>query len=352
MVLKTEILKINELELEMDKIEYAAKVLRDNGTVAFPTETVYGLGANALNEQAIHKIFKAKGRPADNPLIIHIASLEEIYRLIQGTSSSLDKLAEAFWPGPLTIVMKKSIIVPQMITAGLDTVAVRFPAHPLACSLIEAAGIPIAAPSANTSGKPSPTIAQHVIDDLYGKVDVIIDGGPAQVGLESTVVDISEEVPILLRPGGITVEQLRKVLGEIHVEAAGIKQSLDSTIPRSPGMKYKHYAPNARVIIIEGNQDTAVEVINQMSQEERTKGLKTGIMALDETALLYNADYVLSVGSEKYPQSIAANLFCTLRRFDELGVDIIYVQSVSDQGIGMAITNRLNKAAGYNIIRV
>ncbi|WP_349239136.1 L-threonylcarbamoyladenylate synthase [Petroclostridium sp. X23] len=351
-VLKTEILRINPVQPEMDKIEYAAKVLRDNGTVAFPTETVYGLGANALNEQAVHKIFHAKGRPADNPLIIHISDLIELDKLVAGTTETVQKLASAFWPGPLTIIMKKSDIIPKIITAGLDTVAVRFPSHSVARSLIKASGLPIAAPSANSSGKPSPTIAQHVIDDLLGKVDMIIDGGPTEVGLESTVIDTTDEIPVLLRPGGITIEQLRNVLGEVHVDTAVTREIDKSTIPRSPGMKYTHYAPNAQVIIIEGNRQKVIETINQMTEEKRSQGMKVGVMSVDETASLYHAHHVLSVGSEGNPQSIAANLFHTLRKFDELGVDIIYAQSVNEQGIGMAIRNRLNKAAGYNIVRV
>ncbi|MDK2798812.1 MAG: L-threonylcarbamoyladenylate synthase [Clostridiales bacterium] len=348
----TKILKINVNSPEADKIEYAAKALKEGGTVAFPTETVYGLGADALNTEAVKKIFEAKGRPADNPLIVHISKIEEVDKLVESVSNDAKKLMSAFWPGPLTIIMKKSNIIPQIITAGLDTVAIRLPSHPIARELIKTAGIPIAAPSANISGKPSPTIAQHVVDDLFGKVDVIIDGGTAAVGLESTVIDMSSEVPALLRPGGITYEHLREILGDVQIDPAMLSKINADVIPRSPGMKYTHYSPNAEVVIVEGEKEKVVNAINQLVEIKRNKGLKVGVMALDETVKRYKADYVFSVGSENKPETIAANLFYKLREFDQVGVNIIFAQSVSEKGIGMAIRNRLNKAAGYNIIKV
>lgn len=350
--MNTQILKINPQNPEKDKIEQAAQVWRDGGTVAFPTETVYGLGANALNEAAVKKIFEAKGRPADNPLIVHISDFEEVDRLVENIPAGTKHLMSSFWPGPLTIIMKKSNIIPDIITAGLDTVAIRLPSHPIARSLIKVSGIPIAAPSANTSGKPSPTIAQHVIDDLFGKVDIIIDGGPAEVGLESTVIDVTGEIPVLLRPGGVTYEQLRSVLGEVQVDPAVLSALSADVVPRSPGMKYTHYSPNAEVVIVEGEKEKVIHAINRLVEENCRKGLKVGVMAVDETARLYHADCVLAVGSEGQPQTIAANLFYKLREFDQMGVDIIFAQSVKEQGIGMAIRNRLNKAAGYNIIKV
>ncbi|NLY43105.1 MAG: threonylcarbamoyl-AMP synthase [Clostridiaceae bacterium] len=347
----TKIIKINEEEPEQDKIRLAAQVLQEGGTVAFPTETVYGLGANALSEDAVKKIFEAKGRPADNPLIVHIAEYDEINRLVCGISEQAKRLTDKFWPGPLTVILKKRDIVPDIITAGLDTVAIRFPSHPIARSLIREAGVPIAAPSANTSGKPSPTTARHVMDDLLGKVDMIIDGGSTEVGLESTVVDMSGECPVLLRPGGITYEQLRDVLGEVQVDPAVLSRLQENGIPRSPGMKYKHYSPNAEVIIVEGEEEKVISKIQKMVEEYRKKGLKVGVMAVHETASFFNADCVLSVGSKKRPETIAANLFATLREFDRLGMEIVFAQSVDQKGIGLAVRNRLNKAAGFNIIQ-
>lgn len=350
--LDTEILKINIENIQQEQIEYAAKILRAGGTVAFPTETVYGLGANALNEVAVKKIFKAKGRPADNPLIVHIADFQTLNSLTNFITDEMKKLMENFWPGPLTMVVPRSNIIPDIVTAGLDTVAVRFPAHPIAQKLIKAAELPIAAPSANTSGKPSPTVASHVIEDLDGKVDVIIDGGAAKVGLESTVIDMTSKTPILLRPGGVTWEQLTSVLGKVEVDPGVLEKVGADSKPRSPGMKYKHYAPKAEVVIVEGEREQVIEKIRQLIEEKQGQGLKVGVMASEETASFYEADCVLTVGSEQQPETIAAHLFYTLRAFDEKGVDVVYTQFIGTEGIGMAVRNRLQKAAGYNIIKV
>ncbi len=350
--MNTQILKINPEHPEQDKIKYAAQVLTKGGTVAFPTETVYGLGANALNEVAIKKIFDAKGRPSDNPLIVHVSDVLEARQLVKEIPQSAEKLMSAFWPGPLTIVMQKSDVVPYAITAGLNTVAIRVPSHPIAQQLIHQAGVPVAAPSANISGKPSPTIGQHVIDDLYGRVDVIIDGDYAEVGLESTVIDLTTERPILLRPGGITYAQLVDVLGVVEIDKGVVEQIEDNTVPRSPGMKYTHYSPKADVVVVEGEEAYVIQKINELSREKIKNGLTVGVLAMDHTAEYYKVEQVLTLGDENKPETVATNLFRQLRQFDELGVDIIFAQSIKEDGIGLAIRNRLYKAAGYNIIRV
>lgn len=350
--MKTQILKINPVKPEKNQIELAARVLREGGTVAFPTETVYGLGAHALNEVAVKKIFDAKGRPSDNPLIVHISEICEVDKLVSSVPQGARKLMEAFWPGPLTIVMYRSHVIPDVITAGLSTVAVRIPSHPIARMLLSAAGVPVAAPSANLSGKPSPTVGQHVIDDLFGKVDVIIDGGSSKVGLESTVIDMTASTPLILRPGGVTYAQLKEILGEVAIDPGVLEKLEHNVTPRSPGMKYTHYSPKADVIIVEGEGGKVAGKINELTRENQLNGLKVGVLALEKTAGLFRADKVLIVGDENQPETVAANLFYRLREFDRLGVDIIYAQSVNDEGIGMAIRNRLNKAAGYRIIKV
>lgn len=350
--MKTNILKINEKDPEIEKIAFAAQVLRDGGVVAFPTETVYGLGANTFNQAAVHKIFCAKGRPSDNPLIVHVAKLSDMDKLVKDMPKQAEKLIQVFWPGPLTIIMKKTDAVPDVVTAGLDTVAIRMPSHSIAHKLIEVSGVPVAAPSANLSGKPSPTVAQHVIDDLYGRVDVIIDGGCSQVGLESTVIDVTTGKPLLLRPGGVTYEQLKAVLGDVEIDRGVLEKVHQNTIPRSPGMKYKHYSPNAQVIVVKGEKSKVVERINQLVSINKGRGLKVGVLATDDTVDYYNADYVLSAGDDKHPETIAASLFNRLREFDTLGIDIVFTESVTENGIGMAILNRLHKAAGYHIIYV
>ncbi len=349
--METKILEINPIDPDMDKIEYAASILRRGGLVAFPTETVYGLGADALNERAVENTFKAKGRPADNPLIVHIWDISEVDRLVSFISEDATKLMRAFWPGPLTLVMKKSSIVPDIITGGLDTVAIRIPCHPIARQLIKASGVPISAPSANISGKPSPTLARHVIADLLGKVDVIIDGGACKIGVESTVIDMTVEPPVLLRPGDITHIQLEKILGHVKIDAGVVGKIENDIKPRSPGMKYTHYSPKAEVMVVEGEKGKVVEFINSKANESKCRGLLVGILALDNTKGEYEADKVLSVGDADKPETIAATLFAALREMDEAGVDIIFTQSIDEGGVGMAIRNRLFKAAGYNIFK-
>jgi len=347
--METKIIKIDSSNIDVSELKKAAEILREGGLVAFPTETVYGLGANVLDGQAVENIFKAKGRPSDNPLIVHIASTDQVDNLVAEKTELFDILARHFWPGPLTLIMSKSSVVPRQVTGGLDTVGIRFPSHPVARKLIELAGIPVAAPSANTSGKPSTTRPEHVINDLYGKVDVIIDAGESDIGVESTVLDITSRPPVLLRPGGTTVEQIESVAGPVSMKfSVGDK----SEVPRSPGMKYRHYSPNAEVILVSGKLENVMQKIRELAQSYIKAGKKVGIMATDETMAVYTEGIVLSVGSRKHPESIAAALFSLLRKFDDFGVDIILAESVEQNGIGLATMNRLLKAAGHNIIKV
>nr|WP_207669630.1 L-threonylcarbamoyladenylate synthase [Marinisporobacter balticus] len=345
----TKIYEIDPKSIEKERLKFAAKTLREGGTVAFPTETVYGLGGNALDEKAVKKIFKAKGRPSDNPLIVHIAKVEDLDDLVKVIPENAKILMEKFWPGPLTIIFERGDKIPDVITGGLDTVAIRMPSHPIANLLIEMAGLPIAAPSANLSGKPSPTKAEHVINDLEGKVNVIISGGSCEVGLESTVVDVTGK-PMILRPGGVTKEELEAVLGNIEVDLA-IEEGNVNLIPKSPGMKYTHYSPQGEVIIVSGAVEKIVEKIHSLKQENEKRGLNVGIMCTDETKTLYKEGVVLSMGSRENVASIANHLFDVLRMFDEEGVDIIFAESIEKKSLGHAVMNRMIKAAGYHIIK-
>ncbi|WP_041719399.1 L-threonylcarbamoyladenylate synthase [Alkaliphilus oremlandii] len=325
-------------------------ILRNGGVVAFPTETVYGLGANALDANAIKKIFEAKGRPSDNPLIVHIAKKEDVIPLVKNIPEIGRILMEKFWPGPLTLLFEKSDIIPNEVTAGLSTVGIRMPSHPIAGALIEAAQVPVAAPSANTSGRPSPTKGQHVIEDMMGRVDAIISGGECNVGLESTVLDITGDIPMILRPGGVTKEMLEAVLGQVAVDAAIEDPSKSVEKPKSPGMKYTHYAPKADVIVVEGPVEQMVMKIKVLEREYRAKGKRVGIICTEETKDLYGEAMVKSMGSRQVPETIAACIFKVLREFDETDVDIILSEAVEAVEIGQAIMNRLKKAAGYRII--
>ncbi len=348
-MIETKIINMDLENIEKEKLNEAAQVLRDGGTVAFPTETVYGLGANALDEEAIKKIFKAKGRPSDNPLIVHISRVEELNGLVKKIPSKAKILMEKFWPGPLTIIFEKTDKIPYAITGGLETVAIRMPSHPIANELIHMAQVPVAAPSANISGKPSPTKGEHVIYDLNGKVDVIISGGSCDVGLESTVVDVTEE-PMILRPGGITKEQLEKVLGVIKVDKA-IETGDTNMVPKAPGMKYTHYSPKADVVIIEGALDDMVDYIKKLKLQKEKEGLSVGIMCTDETKDFYEG-VCLSMGSRKDLSTIANHLFDILRKFDEKDIDIIFAESVEKKFLGHAVMNRMIKAAGYHVIQI
>ena len=331
-------------------IQTAAKILQEGGLVAFPTETVYGLGGNGLDSAACEKIYIAKGRPSDNPLILHISEFEELNPIVREISPAAQKLMDAFWPGPLTMVFPKADIVPEKATGGLDTVAVRFPSHPVARAIIRAAGLPIAAPSANSSGKPSPTRASHVEFDLNGKIDMIVDGGAAEWGLESTIVDVSGEVPMILRPGAVTKEMMEKVVGTVEIDPAILTKPAADLKPKAPGMKYTHYSPKAEVVLVKGETKAVVDEINRLAAEDMSHGFKAGVMATEETKDLYQADIVLSLGSRNRPEEIGANLFKYLRKFDFLGAERVYSEVFSEEGEGMAIMNRLNKAAGYCVI--
>ena len=344
----TVILKINSDNPENDKILTASNKLLDGGVVAFPTETVYGLGANALDEESIDKIFKAKGRPQDNPLIVHISRIEQLDKLVEQIPVRAYILMEKFWPGPLTLIFNKSKNVPYKTTGGLETVAIRMPNHKIALSLINKSNLPIAAPSANVSGRPSPTEAEHVIEDLTGKVDIIIDGGPTGVGVESTVLDISSDVPTILRPGGITREDLLEVFENVEYDPA-LSINDDNITPKSPGQKYKHYSPNAKMFIVDGNIKDMTSYIIKLYNEYNNQGLKVGIMATLQTEKEYGDLNKIVMGDRKNKETIAANLFNVLRKFDKLGVDVILAEGIKEEGIGKAIMNRMNKAAGGNI---
>lgn len=346
-------------------LEPFAEMLSQGKTVAFPTETVYGLGANALDEKAVQSIFEAKGRPSDNPLIVHIAQWKDILKLAEEITPLAKKLADTFWPGPLTLILKKKSVVPESVTAGLDTVALRMPSHPIAHRLIAMAGIPVAAPSANLSGKPSPTRGSHVIKDLKGRVDGIIDGGMAMVGLESTVVDATGEYPVILRPGGITKEQIMEAVKGSERDFRTDQppeESKKEVAPRSPGMKYVHYAPNASVVIVQVTDTPMAESIRHQAEAYRFKGHKVGILCTEETLkdgwpLLWKEGkvetdritpegwHIILNGSLREPSTIAGRLFDALRSFDETEVTLILAEAVSEKSLGQAIMNRLKKAS-------
>lgn len=343
---------LSELYKDSD-IKLAADIIKTGGLVAFPTETVYGLGANALMTEAAQKIYAAKGRPSDNPLIVHISKIEDAENIAGKIPNIFYILAEKFWPGPMTLVLKKKDIVPDATSGGLDTVAIRLPENDIARALIEVSGVPIAAPSANTSGRPSPTKASHVFEDMDGRIDMIIDGGDVGIGVESTIVDLTEDVTTLLRPGAITIEMLKETCGNLRVDPAIERLLTNGEAPKAPGMKYKHYAPKADMKIIRGSEKAVIEYL-KMEALETDK--RIAILTVDEhlAVLEDRADNVniLSLGSINDMKSIAHNLFDVLRKCDELGVSKIISESFDEAGIGRAIMNRLKKAAGFNIIDV
>ena len=351
--MNTKLVKIKDSEqIEDRELMEAARIIRKGGLVAFPTETVYGLGANALDEEAAKKIYAAKGRPSDNPLIAHISCMEELEPLVSRIPEAGRRLAEAYWPGPLTMVFPKSGRVPYGTTGGLDTVAVRMPSDPVANRLIALAGVPIAAPSANTSGRPSPTTAQHVWQDMNGKIEMILDGGPVGIGVESTIVDVSGPVPTLLRPGAVTMEMLRETAGEVEIDPAIQGPPREDLRPKAPGMKYRHYAPHADLLLVEGDLDDVIGRINFLAKEKLGQKYRVGVICTDETLGRYRYGEIRSVGKRSREETIAHNLFSVLREFDDLEVDYIYSESFSREHLGEAIMNRLTKAAGYHVIRV
>ena len=360
--MKTKVIEIESPQQPRDEeLLEGARILREGGLVAFPTETVYGLGANALDEEAARKIYEAKGRPSDNPLIAHVSAMEEVYPLVSQVSEKAKKLMDAFWPGPMTLIFPKSDLVPYGTTGGLDTVAVRMPSDPVANRLIALAGVPVAAPSANTSGRPSPTTAQHVLQDMDGRIDMIIDGGPVGIGVESTIVDVSVETPTVLRPGAITMEMLEEVLGEVQIDPAILGPVSADLRPKAPGMKYKHYAPKADLTLVEpedGDMESPdslermTEKVRQLAEEKLAEGFRVGIICTDESRQTYPKGLVRSIGSRTRRETVAHNLYALLREFDDLKADYIFSESFPEDHLGQAIMNRLSKAAGYHIVKV
>ena len=347
------LLKENKQKAEA-QLEEAAHIIKNGGLVAFPTETVYGLGANALNEAAAKKIYEAKGRPSDNPLIAHIADQKDLAPLVSTISEDGKKLMEAFWPGPLTLIFPKSNEVPYQTTGGLDTVAVRMPKHPVARELIRRSQVPIAAPSANTSGRPSPTTADHVWQDLEGKIEMILDGGAVGIGVESTIIDVSTGEPMILRPGAVTQEMASLVLGKVIKLDPAITEGpfIENAKPKAPGMKYKHYAPKADLTLVEGEPEAVVLQINKLVKEKLDSGLRVGVICTGETMDSYSYGIIRSLGIRAEEETIAHNLYGVLREFDDLNVDVIFSESFSRDHLGQAIMNRLMKAAGYHMIHI
>ena len=341
---------MNTKLLTQNEIDQAAAILREGGLVGIPTETVYGLGANGLNDQAVKNIFAAKGRPQDNPLILHIPDVSWLERYCKDIPLTAYKLAQAYWPGPMTMILCHKDVVPDAVTAGLDTVGMRCPAHKLCRDIIAAAGVPVAAPSGNTSGRPSPTTAQHMLEDMDGKIEAIVDGGPCAVGVESTIIDLTCTPPRLLRPGGITLEQLRDVLGEVDVDPAVTRLLGAGEKPKAPGMKYRHYAPKAPVTVVTGDPKRSAEYIAAHAQSE------DGIICFDEFLPLFtgrsSARPVMDLGPAGDKEEQARHIFDALRSFDHTTVPAIWAQCPDTSGIGLAIANRLNKAAGFHIIEV
>ncbi len=341
--METILLRVKDPNQDISAVQTAASVLRQGGLAAIPTETVYGLAANALNPKAVEKIFQAKGRPADNPLIVHIAELEQLPSIARNIPQAAYDLAEAFWPGPLTMILPKQDCIPDIVTAGLDTVAVRFPSHPVASAIIRESGLPIAAPSANLSGSPSPTNARRCVEDLSGKVEVIIDGGDCTVGVESTVITLADSTPRLLRPGFVTLEQLCSVLGNVAVDKAVLYKLEDNTKASSPGMKYKHYAPKAKVVLLDGEADAFVQFVNN-SEEKNVWALAFG----DEAAKL-NKPFLI-IGNT--PEEQARNLFECLRELDDKGAGTVYARCPKKTGVGMAVYNRIIRASAFDIQKI
>lgn len=349
--MNTQIYKIDSKAVDHQKMEEAAQLIRSGELVAFPTETVYGLGADALNPQASKKIYAAKGRPSDNPLIVHIAKFEDLEEIAKEVPQEAKKLADAFWPGPLTMIVYKNEKVPYETTGGMDTVAIRMPDHPAALELIRQSGCLIAAPSANTSGRPSPTLAEHVAEDLGGRIPMILDGGEVGIGIESTIIDLTEKIPMILRPGYITKEMLEAVIGTVKTDP-GIIAADSTKKPKAPGMKYRHYAPKANLMLIDGAKCAVVDKINELTDAMHSEGKKVGIIGTDETVASYRGDMVLSIGAREDEDAIARHLYKLLREFDEADVDVIYSESFATPRIGQAIMNRLLKAAGHQVLTV
>ena len=343
---------VAKADLENGKVfQAAAEILKQGGLVAFPTETVYGLGGDALKADAAGKIYSAKGRPSDNPLIVHIAETDSVYQLAADVPEQAKKLMEAFWPGPLTIIFKKKEIVPDTTTGGLDTVAIRMPSHPAALKLIKDSGVYIAAPSANLSGRPSPTTAAHVMQDMQGRIDMILDGGAVGIGIESTIVDVTGDRPTILRPGFISAQMIKDILGDVTIDPA--IACMDKNLrPKAPGMKYTHYAPKGQLTIVEGSREKVAGEIERLVAEKKKAGYKTAVLADTDNVGLYSCENVFDAGSKKNEITVSAGLYAILRSCDDIGADYIYSESFEECDMGYAIMNRLIKAAGHRVIHV
>lgn len=349
--MQTKVIKVYEDSFCKEELKEAGEIIKNGGLVAFPTETVYGLGGDALKAASSEKIYAAKGRPSDNPLIVHIADWDDIYKITSKVPESAKALADKFWPGPLTMIFEKNDTVPLETTGGLHTVAVRMPSHKVAREFIRAAGGFVAAPSANISGRPSPTLAKYVIEDMEGRIEMIIDGGEIGIGLESTIIDLTCEPPMVLRPGFVTAQMMREVIGEVASDITMMEVHKD-VAPKAPGMKYRHYAPKGELSIVTGEQDQVIVFINEQVKMAKESGKKTGVIATDETKSFYQADVVKSVGKRSDEDSIAKGLYRVLREFDDDEVEIMFTESFDVGGIGQAIMNRLLKAAGHHVIQL
>ena len=348
--MKTILGKLNGIEADRELLQQAAQIIKRGGLVAFPTETVYGLGADGFNEEAAKKIYAAKGRPSDNPLILHIAEENQLKQIVKKIPEKAKKLMESFWPGPLTIILEKKENVPYTTTGGLDTVAIRMPNHLGALSFLKAVQTPIAAPSANTSGRPSPTKAEHVLEDMKGKIDMILDGGEVGIGIESTIIDMTS-VPMILRPGFITQEMLEEI-GDVFLDPALQNGLQEKERPKAPGMKYRHYAPKADLTIVEGELSRVIDQINRLTAQKVSEGKKVGIIATEETKKFYKHGIIKVIGTRKKEETIAKHLYSILREFDEDKIDVIFSEAFSEKAFGQAIMNRLIKAAGHHRITV
>ena len=346
----TKWVKCPEGAIDEKAIKEAGQIIRKGGLVAFPTETVYGLGGDALCPDSSRKIYAAKGRPSDNPLIVHICCASDMEKIVKDVPKQAYLLAEHFWPGPLTMVMKKSEIVPKETTGGLDTVAVRLPDNETALAFIREAGGFVAAPSANVSGRPSPTLAKYVYEDMNGKIEMLLDGGQVGIGVESTIIDLTEEIPVILRPGHVTQEMLEEVLGEVCLDPTMLDADT-AQAPKAPGMKYRHYAPQGELTIVSGDSDAVTAKIKELLLQDQSRGLKTGVIVSREEASLYEADFIKVTGEREDMAAVARNLFRILREFDDEKVDRMYVQAFAQDGIGQAVMNRMLKAAGHKIIQ-
>lgn len=347
--MNTKVIKIEEADEEA--LREAGQVLKSGGLVAFPTETVYGLGGDALNRDSSRKIYEAKGRPSDNPLIVHIAEMEALEDIVQEVTPQARRIAEEFWPGPLTMILPKADKVPLETTGGLSTVAVRMPSHPVAKKLIQYGGGYVAAPSANTSGKPSPTVAKYVVEDMDGRIEMILDGGEVGIGLESTIIDLTVNPPQILRPGYVTERMLAEVLGQVDIDRTILEKDC-GLAPKAPGMKYRHYAPFGELTIVMGESEGVVSYINEQSRLYQQRGCKVGVIGSQETLTEYVADVVKNIGRRDDEEAIARNLYRILREFDEEKVEVIFSEGFHSNGMGQAIMNRLLKAAGHKVINL